>query len=324
MHPLRSILTAGLVLGLACSAAIAQSNWPTKPVRIVVGYGAGGPGDIIARALSTKLGAAWGQPVVVDNKPGANEIVAAIDVVKQPADGHTLILGTDALYSYNPLLRSKPGYDAVRDFAPIARVGQSPLGLFVRPDLPVGNLREFITYAKAHPGKLNYASTGNGGITHLAVSWLSKLYGLDMVQTPYNAVPLLMQDLSAGRTDMTMLATGPLMPFVNSGKLRALAVAGPSRVAIAPDVPTFTEAGYPEFESFFYMALAAPAGTPPAVVEKISADVIAALKTEDMAKALTNVGFQPVGETPAQFAAFLVKDRAHAAERVKAANVKMD
>ncbi len=316
-HLLATLLVA------ACGVAAAQT-WPTKPVRIVVGYGAGGPGDIIARALATKLSANWGQPVVVDNKPGANEIVAAIDVVKQPADGHTLILGTDALYSFNALLRSKPGYDAVKDFAPITRVGQSPLGLFVRPDLPVKDLREFITYVKANPGKLNYASTGQGGITHLAVSWLSKLYGLDMVQTPYNAVPLLMQDLSAGRTDMTMLATGPLMPFVNSGKLRALAVAGPSRVTIASNVPTFTEAGYPEFESFFYMALAAPAGTPPAVVSKISADVIAALKTEDMAKALTNVGFQAVGETPQQFAAFLVKDRANAAERVKAANVKMD
>jgi len=293
-------------------------------VRIVVGYGAGGPGDIIARALAIKLGAAWSQPVVVDNKPGANEIVAAQELIKQAPDGHTLILGTDALYSLNQLLRSKPGYDAQKDLAPITRVGQSPLGVFVRPDFPAKDLKEFIAYAKANPGKLNYASTGQGGITHLAVSWLSKLYGLDMVQAPYNAVPLLMQDLSSGRTDMTMLATGPLMPFVNAGKLRALAVAGPTRVAIAPNVPTFTEAGYPEYESFFYMALAAPGGTPSAVLSKISTDVIAALKTEDMIKQVSAVGFQPVGETPQQFGAFLVKDRAFAAERVKAADVKMD
>ena len=321
MKFLKHLVATALVV--ACGAAAAQT-WPTKPVRVVVGYGAGGPGDIIARALAVKLSAAWGQPVVVDNKPGANEIVAAVDVIKQPADGHTLILGTDALYSFNKLLRSKPGYDAEKDFAPITRVGQSPLGVFVRPDFPAKDMKEFVAYVKANPGKLNYASTGVGGITHLAVSWMSKLYGLDMVQTPYNAVPLLMQDLSSGRTDMTMLATGPLMPFVNSGKLRALAVAGPQRVTIAPNVPTFAESGYPEYESFFYMALSTNAGTPPAVVNKISADVIAALKTEDMLKALTNVGFAPVGETPAQFAAFLVKDRANAAERVKAANVKME
>ena len=312
-----------IALILACGVAAAQT-WPAKPVRLVVGYGAGGPGDIIARALAVKLGAAWGQPVVVDNKPGANEIVAAIDVVKQPADGHTLILGTDALYSFNQLLRSKPGYDAVRDFAPITRVGQTPLGLFVRPDFPAKDMREFVAYVKANPGKLNYASTGVGGITHLAVSWLSKLYGLDMVQAPYNAVPMMMQDLSSGRTDMTMLATGPLMPFVNAGKLRALAVAGPNRVAIASKVPTFAESGFPEFESFFYMALAAPAGTPPAITSKISSDVIAALKTDDMVKTMLNVGFSSVGETPAQFAAFLVIDRSNAAKRVEAANVKMD
>lgn len=321
MKFLKHLVATALVV--ACGVAGAQS-WPTKPVRIVVGYGAGGPGDIIARALAVKLGAAWGQPVVVDNKPGANEIIAALDVIKQPADGHTLILGTDALYSFNKLIRSKPGYDAEKDLAPIGRVGHSPLGVFVRPDFPAKDMKEFVAYVKANPGKLNYASTGVGGITHLAVSWMSKLYGLDMVQTPYNAVPLLMGDLSAGRTDMTMLAAGPLMPFVNSGKLRALAVAGPTRVAIAPNVPTFAESGYPEYESFFYMALAAPAGTPPAVLSKISTDVIAALKTEDMAKALTNVGFQGVGESPAQFAAFLVKDRANAADRVKAANVKME
>jgi tripartite-type tricarboxylate transporter receptor subunit TctC len=153
---------------------------------------------------------------------------------------------------------------------------------------------------------------------------MSKLYGLDMVQAPYNAVPLLMQDLSAGRTDMTMLATGPLMPFVNSGKLRALAVAGPTRVAIAPNVPTFAESGFPEYETFFYMGLSAPSSMPAGVVNKIAADVAVAMKTEDMLRTLTNVGFQPVSETPAQFAAFLVTDRANAAKRVEAASVKME
>jgi tripartite-type tricarboxylate transporter receptor subunit TctC len=321
MKFLKYLVASALVV--ACGLASAQS-WPTKQVRIVVGYGAGGPGDIIARALAIKLAAAWGQPVVVDNKPGANEIVAAIDVTKQPGDGHTLILGTDALYSFNQLLRSKPGYDAAKDFAPIGRLGQSPLGIFVRPDFPAKDNKEFMAYVKANPGKLNYASTGVGGITHLAVSWMSKLYGLDMVQAPYNAVPLLMQDLSAGRTDMTMLATGPLMPFVNSGKLRALAVAGPTRVAIAPNVPTFAESGFPEYETFFYMGLSAPSSMPGGVVNKIAADVAVAMKTEDMLRTLTNVGFQPVSETPAQFAAFLVTDRANAAKRVEAASVKME
>ena len=324
MKTIQTLLSAAFLAATIGTVQAQSAAWPTKPVRVVVGYGPGGPGDIIMRALAARLSIAWGQPVVVDNKPGANEIVAAQDVVKQPADGHVLIIGTDALYSLNPLLRSKPGYDPVKDLAPITRVGQSPLGIFVRPDFPAKDLREFVAYARSNPGKLNYASTGNGGITHLAVSWMSKLYGLEMVQTPYNAVPLLMQDLSSGRTDMTMLATGPLMPFVNSGKLRALAVAGPARVAIAPNVPTFSEAGFPEFESFFYMALAAPAQTPPAILSRISADVMTALKNEDVQKTLTAVGFQPVGETPQEFAAFLVKDRASAAERVKAANVRLD
>jgi tripartite-type tricarboxylate transporter receptor subunit TctC len=321
MKFLKHLVASALMV--ACGLATAQT-WPSKQVRIVVGYGAGGPIDIVARALAIKLSAAWGQPVVVDNKPGASEIVAAVDVTKQPGDGHTLILGSDALYSFNPLLRSKPGYDAAKDFAPIGRLGQSPLGIFVRPDFPAKNMKEFVAYAKANPGKINYASTGVGGVTHLAVAWMSKLYGLEMVQAPYNAVPLLMQDLSAGRTDMTMLATGPLMPFVNGGKLRALAVAGPTRVAIAPNVPTFAESGFPEYETFFYMGLSAPSSMPSAIVNKIAADVAAAMKTEDLLKALTNVGFQPVTETPAQFAAFLVTDRANAAKRIEAASLKME
>jgi tripartite-type tricarboxylate transporter receptor subunit TctC len=321
MKFLKHLVASALMV--ACGLATAQT-WPSKQVRIVVGYGAGGPIDIVARALAIKLTAAWGQPVVVDNKPGASEIVAAVDVAKQPGDGHTLILGSDALYSFNPLLRSKPGYDAAKDFAPIGRLGQSPLGIFVRPDFPAKNMKEFVAYAKANPGKINYASTGVGGVTHLAVAWMSKLYGLEMVQAPYNAVPLLMQDLSAGRTDMTMLATGPLMPFVNGGKLRALAVAGPTRVAIAPNVPTFAESGFPEYETFFYMGLSAPSSMPSAIVNKIAADVAVAMKTEDLLKALTNVGFQPVTETPAQFAAFLVTDRANAAKRIEAASLKME
>jgi tripartite-type tricarboxylate transporter receptor subunit TctC len=317
-------LIAAAVVALASTVYAQTVAFPTRTVRVVMGYGVGGSGDVILRALANKLSQTWGQPVIVDNKPGGNEVVAAVEVARQPADGHTLIFASDSMFSLNPLLRSKPGYDPVKDFAPITRVFQSPLMVFVRPDFPANNMAEFIAYARTNPGKLNYATTGNGGTNHLAVSWLSQLYGLDMVQAPYNSVANVMQDLTTSRVDLSMLASGPSMPFVNAGKLKALAVTGSSRLPIAPSVPTFAEAGYAEYDSGFYMGLAAPAGTAQATTSKIAADVATALRSPEMATLLQQIGVRAAGEAPAEFTSFLALDRISATKRVEAARIKID
>jgi len=298
--------------------------WPTRPVRVVLGFNAGGPSDIVMRAVANRLSSAWGQPVVIENKPGGNEIVAALDVIRQPPDGYTLVLATDSTFSLNPLLRSKLGYDVNRDFAPITRVSQGQLMLFVRPDFPASNLKDFIGYAKSNPGKLNYASTGTGGIMHLATSWLSKLYGLDMAHIVYTGVPPVLQDITASRVDATLLAAGPPMPYVQAGKLKAIAVTGPSRVRIAPQVPTFAESGYPDYDAFYYFGLAAPAGTPAPILNRIADDVAKVMKDSEIVKLVESMGLQPMNDTPSEFAAFLAKDKVEAGKRVAAANLKIE
>ena len=300
-------------------------QYPSKPIRIVVPYTAGGPADLLVRGLGQKLNDAWGQQVVVENKPGANEIIAAQDIAKSPADGYNYLLASDAVFSLNAFLYSKLPYDPVKDFAPVGRVVTANLMLVVRPDFPAKNVRELIDYAKKNPGKLNYGSVGAGGVNHLAYAWFNTMNGLEMQHVPYKGLVQGLQDIMTDRLDTMFAVIGGAAPHIKAGKMRGLAVSGQSRNPLIPDVPTFTEAGLPNFDASFYFALAAPAGTPRELLAKFadeSGRIVNAPEFRE--KYLASLGFEAVRDTPQQFAAFLAKDRELAAKKVKASGAKLD
>jgi tripartite-type tricarboxylate transporter receptor subunit TctC len=307
------------------SAAQAQSPaYPSRAVRIVVPYTAGGPADVLARVLGQQLSQKWGQPVVVDNKPGANEMIAAQEVANARGDGYTLLMASDAVYSLNKYLYSKIAYEPT-ELVPVTKLVTANLMLVARPDLPVNTLKDLVEYARKNPGKLNYASVGLGGVNHLGMAWFNTLNHLEMLHVPYKGLPQALQDLSTSRVDVGFAVMGGAVPLVNAGKIKALAVSGKSRSAIAPNVPTFAEAGYSNFDASFYFAVAAPKGTPEAVARKFAQDASAIVNSADFkAKQLTTLGFEAVGDMPDEFATFLVTDRALAEKKVKASGAKLD
>ena len=317
---MRSIAFALL---LAATWANAQS-YPAKPIRIVVPYTAGGPADLLVRALGQKLTDAWGQQVIVENKPGANEIIAAQEVAHSPADGYNWLLASDAVYSLNPYLYSKLPYDPVKDFAPVSRIVTANLMLVTRPDFSAPTVRELIDYAKKNPGKLNYGTVGAGGVNHLAMAWFNTQHGLDMQPVHYKGLVNGLQDIMTNRLDLMFAVIGGAAPHLKAGKMKGLAVSGAHRHPLIPDVPTFAEAGLRDFDASFYFALAAPAGTPRDIVAKLAAEAAKIVSTAEFKERLTTLGFEPVGETPEQFAAFLKRDRELAQKKVQASGAKLD
>jgi len=312
-----------LLLAFAQLAAQAQP-YPTKPIRMVVPYTAGGPADLLVRALGQKLTEAWGQQVIVENKPGANEIIAAQDVAKSPPDGYNWLLASDAVYSLNTYLYSKLPYDPAKDFAPVARIVTANLMLVARPDFPAANARELIDHAKKNPGKLNYGTVGAGGVNHLAMAWFNTLNGLDMQPVHYKGLVNGLQDIMTSRLDVMFAVIGGAAPHLKAGKMKGLATSGGHRHPLIPDVPTFAEAGVRDFDASFYFALAAPAGTPRDIVAKFAAESASIVQTPEFRERLTTLGFEPVAETPAEFVAFLKRDRELAQKKVQASGAKLD
>lgn len=322
--PRRAWLRALCVLCLLPGAAPAET-YPDKPVRILVPYTAGGPADVLVRALGDKLAGMWNQPVIVDNRPGANEMIAAEATAKSVGDGYTLLVASDAVFSLNQHLYSKVPYDPVNDFVPVTRLVTANLMLVTRPDFPATNLKDAIEYIRKNPNKINYGSVGAGGVNHLAMAWLASTNKLEMQHVPYKGLPPALQDLVTGRIDLMFAVIGGAAPFLDSGKLKGLAVAGEHRWPLEPNVPTFTEAGSASFEAAsFYFALAAPKGTPSAVVNKLAKDAAVVTQGEDFKARLKVLGFEAASDTPAQFAAFLQKDRVLGAQKVKASGAKLD
>jgi tripartite-type tricarboxylate transporter receptor subunit TctC len=309
---------------LAATLAHGQT-YPAKPIRVVVPYTAGGPADLLVRGLGQKLNEVWGQQILVENKPGANEIIAAQDVAKSPPDGYTYLLASDAVFSLNGYLYSKLPYDPVKDFTPVSRLVNANLMLVVRPDFPASSVREFVEHAKKNPGKLNYGSVGAGGVNHLAMAWFNTENGLEMQHVPYKGLVQGLQDIMTSRLDVMFAVIGGAAPHLKAGKLKGLAVSGKARNPLIPDVPTFAEAGLANFDASFYFGLAAPAGTPRDRVAKLASEAAKIVKTAEFReKYLDNLGFEPVGDTPEQFASFLRQDRELAAKRVKASGAKLD
>ena len=312
-----------LLFAFAALAAQAQP-YPTKPIRMVVPYTAGGPADLLVRALGQKLTDAWGQQVIVENKPGANEIIAAQEVAKSPPDGYNWLLASDAVYSLNTYLYSKLPYDPAKDFAPVARIVTANLMLVARPDFPAANARELIDHAKKNPGKLNYGTVGAGGVNHLAMAWFNTLNGLDMQPVHYKGLVNGLQDIMTSRLDVMFAVIGGAAPHLKAGKMKGLATSGGHRHPLIPDVPTFAEAGVRDFDASFYFALAAPAGTPRDIVAKFAAESASIVQTPEFRERLTTLGFEPVAETPAEFVAFLKRDRELAQKKVQASGAKLD
>ena len=323
LKPLLAASLAAVALGVS-NVGDAQP-YPSKPIHIVVPYTAGGPADLLVRGLGIKLAEKWGQQVVVENRPGANEIIAAEAVAKTAPDGYTLLVASDAVFTLNASLYSKLPYDPVKDLAPVSKLVTANLLLVTRPDFPANSVKEFIDYAKQNPGKLSYGSVGAGGVNHLAMSWFNSLNGLQMEHVPYKGLVQALQDVITGRIDTMFAVIGGALPFVQSNKLKALAVSGKARSGVLPNVPTFAEVGYPSFDASFYFAVAAPAGTPRDIVTKFASEASQIVNSAEFKeKYLTQLGFEPVGDTPDQFAAFLVNDRKIGAEKVKTSGAKLD
>ncbi|HWP86299.1 MAG TPA: tripartite tricarboxylate transporter substrate binding protein [Burkholderiales bacterium] len=305
------------------SAACAQP-YPVKPVRLVVTYTAGGPADIAARALAQKLAEMWGQQVVVDNRAGAGGIIGTELVAKAAPDGYTLLHGTAAGLIINPLLVKKLPYDTFRDFAPVSMVVIVPQLLVTHPALPATTLKELIALAKARPGALNYASVGIGSPNHLGMELLKSMAGIDMVHVPYKGATPAMADLIAGQVQLAFNGMASVLPQIASGKMKAIAIGSARRSPAAPDVPTVAEAGLPGFEYVAWNGNFAPAGTPAALVNRLSADIRKALAAPDVVQRLASLGSEPGGNTPAEFAAYVKADHARWARVVQAVGLKAE
>ncbi len=316
-------IAAALSLALAAGAASAQA-FPSKPIRIVVPFAAGGTSDILARAIGPKITEAWGQPVVVENKTGANGNVGAEFVVRSSPDGYTMLLSDVGALAINPSVYPNMPYDPVKDFSPIIMVSYSPHVLAVHPSVPAANIKELVAYAKANPGKLNFANSGTGGAPHLAGVEFAQRTGIQWAYIPYKGGSQAVTDVVAGQSNVLfngMLAT---YPAVKGGRLRGIAVSSAERVPSAPELPTVAESGLPGFVTGSYQGLLAAAGTPREVVAKLNTELTRILNTQDMKDMLAKQGTEVRAGTPEALGTFIAGEKARWAKVVKEAGIKAD
>ena len=308
---------------VAAGHAAAQTNYPEKPIRIIVGFPAGSSPDITARHLGQKLAESWAKSVVVDNVPGAAGNIAAERVAKAVPDGYTLALAVNAQVIINPSLYKLP-YDPVRDFAPVSQVGVSPNILVVHSVVPAKTLRELVTLARARPGEITFASGGSGSSPHLAAELLKTAAGLDILHIPYKGVIVAVPDLLAGRVMMMFSPISVVLPLVRDGKLRPLAVTSLRRSPVAPDVPTIDESGYPGFEATVWYGLLAPAGTTATIVRKLHLETVKVLALPEVRAKLADLGMEVIGNSPEEFAAVIKSEIPKWAKLLKDSGIKVD
>jgi tripartite-type tricarboxylate transporter receptor subunit TctC len=310
-----------LALVALCSAtagAFAQA-YPSKPIRIVVGFPPGGGNDIIARLIGAKMQQTWGQPVVIDNKPGANSIIATEHVAKSAPDGYTLLVNATGGMSVNPVLYAKLPYDSLKDFAPISMVGVFPLVLVVHPSVPVSSVREWIAYAKANRGKLNY-SAGSSSF-QVATEMLKQMTGTDIRHIPYKGSAAAIAAVISGDVQMTIVDTPPLVAQIKAGKVKALGVTSAKRAASMSELPTIAESGVPGYEMVLWIGVFAPAGTPRETVSKLNTEVVRIVKLPDIREKLDGMGVDPLGNTSEQTAEWIRREITRYGPVVKAANI---
>ena len=311
---------ACLAFVLAAAGAHAQP-WPSKPIKMVVPFPAGGPTDVMTRVLSEKLAQAVGHPVVVDNKPGAGGSIGSDLVAKSAPDGYTLLMATSSTHSIGPYLGKLP-YDPERDFTPIVYVGKATNILVVSPSLPVDNVAKLIEHAKQNPGKLNYATSGIGSISHLTSEMFAAMAGVKLTHVPYKGTQLSMPDLMSGQVSMLFDSVLTAKPHIDAKRIKALAISSRERSPLVPDIPTLSESGLPGFDSWTWFGIFGPAGTPRAVVDRVNAELNRIVNDPAVRERLAQLGFDTAGGSPAQFAAIVESEARKWSKVIRDANVK--
>lgn len=311
-------LLAALAFGIA-GGALAQ-DYPTKPIRFLVGVAPGGGTDFMARLVAQKLNEAWGQPVVVDNRIGATGLIAMEMLARAAPDGYTVIV-FNVGHMMSAHLARKVSFDPVKDFAPVTLMANGTSMLGVHPSIPARSARELVAHAKAQPGKLSYASGGIGGIQHLATELLKREAGIDVVHVPYKGSGPGTLALLSGQVQIFLTNALALLPHTKSGKVNGLAVTGDKPMKAAPDIPTFAQAGYPTVDVSLWQGMFAPAGTPSVILEKLSSTIAAQVRTPEVTRMLEAQGAEPAGTTPAEFARFVQKERSRWLEVVRDAKI---
>jgi tripartite-type tricarboxylate transporter receptor subunit TctC len=316
-------LFAALGVLLAAQTASAQSNYPNRPVKILVGFTPGTAPDLAARILADRFSELWGTPFVVENVPGAGSNVATDRVAKAAADGTTLLMGGNPSLVINPSLYEKLPFDPVKDFAPISQVFIAANVLAVPIESPVRTVAELVALAKTQPGKLSYAHAGVGTSQHLAAELFKYRAQVDIAAVPYRGSTALMPDLLAGRINMSFANIVNVLPLAREGKLRALAITSLRRSALSPELPTMAESGFPGFEAVPWFGLLAPAGTPQDVLDKLHTETVKTLAMPEVRKKFDELGLEPVGNTPAEFAAIIRKETPEWAKVIKDAGIRL-
>ena len=318
----RGLLAAALCALIAPLAAQAQDAWPDKPVKLIVPFSAGGPTDTVARLLATQLQALWKQPVVVDYRPGAGTMLGTSVVAKAPADGYTLGMAISAL-TINPSLQPNLPYDTRKDLVGVSQVAQAHFGLFAHPSMPFNTLPELVAYAKKNPQALSYATPGAGTGTHLAGEMLAHMAGIKLVHVPYKGSAPAQQDVIGGRVPLLFDILYSSMPFVKDKRMKVIALSSPKRAVSSPEIPLIADT-LPGFSAMSSIGVIAPAGLPPALLQKISADVAAVVHSEEMAARMAPLGLEPVGSTSEQYNTQIRQEIDKWAAVIKTAGIKLD
>ena len=318
-----SRFVVGFLFATVVAFAHAQA-WPAKPIKYVVPFAPGGTTDILARTIGEKLALALGQPVVIENKPGAGGGVGADFTAKAAPDGYTIMGGTISTHAINASLYDKLPYDPVKDFVPITLLARVPNMLVVNPAVPAKNVTELIALLKANPNKYTFASSGNGTSQHLSGELFKAMAGVDMQHIPYKGSPPALQDVVGGQVTMTFDNITTALPLAKAGRLRALAVTTATRSAVAPEVPTLAESGLPGFEVGSWQGVFAPSGTPPDIVKRLNTEIVKILNLPDVKEKLTGLGAEPVGNTSEEFAAMVKSEVVKWADVVKKSGAKVD
>lgn len=320
---LQGLAAAPALALLGAQPAWAQADYPNRPIRLIVPLGAGGLGDVIARQMGDEAGRRLGQPIVVDNRPGAGGTLGSAVAAGAAADGYTLLLGSIGTIGIAPSLYSSLSYDADTAFAPITLAVGGQFFFAVNPSVPAQNLKEFIAYAKAHPGKLNYGSQGSGSTLHLAMEQIRRMAGIDMVHVPFKSAPDLATNLISGEIQVAVTDFSSVLPLVRAGRVRALAVTGDKRAEAVPDIPTLSEAGLKDARFISWVGFLAPAGTPRPILEKLNGAMVAALKTPSVVQAIRNAGGSEIFATSIdEFDTFLKRERAQWSGVIKQLGLK--
>lgn len=324
MRTARTMSLLALCAGVAAAAAAPAQNYPNRPIRIIAQFTPGTSTDILARVIGGKLTEAWGQQVVVDNRPGAGGVIGTELGAKAAPDGYTLTMAVSSGFGINPTLYAKLPYDAIRDFAPITNIALTPQTLVAHPGYAAKTVKELVTLAKTRPGQLNYASLGSGSTSHLTMEMFRSAAGIQLNHIPYKGSPAAHAELFSGQIPVMFDAIPAVLPHVKSGRLRGLGIATLRRSPYLPEVPTIAESGYPGFEAVGWIGIAAPAKTPAPVLDRLNAEIVRIIRSPEMKERLATLAFTPVGDTREQFARFIKAEIAKWGKAVRESGAKAE